>query len=276
MIRRIVSDSSCDLNDLSGADFISVPLRIITAQAEYVDDAQLDAAAMAQTLRQYKGRSGTACPNAADWEAAFDGADEIFALTITGALSGSFNSAQCAKHCYEAAHPGCRIYVLDTRSTGPEMLLLIEKLRELLDAQLPFDQVVSEITAYSSRTHLLFLLSSVKNLSRNGRVSRLGAEAVGLLGLRLLGQASTQGTLELLGKHRGQPAALRRLMQQMEAIGYSGGKVRISHCLAEDTAHQLSEAITRQYPQADVKIRPTSGLCSFYAEIGGLLVGYET
>lgn len=276
MIRRIVSDSSCDLHNLSGADFISVPLRIITAQAEYVDDAQLDAAAMAQTLRQYKGRSSTACPNAADWEAAFDGADEIFALTITGALSGSFNAAQCAKRCYEAAHPGCRIFVLDTRSTGPEMLLLIEKLRELLDAQLSFDQVVSEITAYSSRTHLLFLLSSVKNLSHNGRVSRLGAEAVGLLGLRLLGQASTQGTLELLGKHRGQPASLRRLMQQMEAMGYSGGKVRISHCLAEDTAHQLSEAITQQYPQADVKIRPTRGLCSFYAEIGGLLVGYET
>ena len=98
---------------------------------------------------------------------------------------------------------------------------------------------------------------------------------MGLLGLRLLGQASSQGTLELLGKHRGQPASLRRLMQQLEDTGYAGGKVRISHCLGEEAAQQLSAAIVQKYPHAEVEIRPTGGLCSFYAEIGGLLVGYE-
>lgn len=275
MIRRIVSDSSCDLTRFPGADFVSVPLRILTAQKEYVDNAQLDATAMAQELKQYKGRSSTACPNAADWEDAFSGADEVFALTITSALSGSYNAATCAKENYESVHPHCRVFVLDTLSTGPEMLLLMEKLRALIALQLPFDQIVSEITDYSAHTHLLFLLSSVKNLSRNGRVSRLGAEAVGLLGLRLLGQASSQGTLELLGKHRGQPASLRRLMQQLEDTGYAGGKVRISHCLGEEAAQQLSAAIVQKYPHAEVEIRPTGGLCSFYAEIGGLLVGYE-
>ena len=276
MIRRIVSDSSCDLSCFPSADFVSVPLRIVTAQKEYVDDAQLDAAAMAQELKLYKGRSGTTCPNAADWAAAFDGADEIFALTITSALSGSYNAAHCARESYLSSHPNCRIFLLDTLSTGPEMLLILEKIRDLLNAQLSFDQITAEIAAYSARTHLLFLLSSVKNLSRNGRVSRLGAEAVGLLGLRLLGQASREGTLELLGKHRGQPASLRRLVEQMESMGYAGGKVRISHCLAEDSARQLSSAIAAQYPRADIEIRPAGGLCSFYAEIGGLLVGYET
>ena len=276
MIRRIVSDSSCDLTQFPDVDFVSVPLRILTSQKEYVDDALLDAAAMAQELKQYKGRSSTACPNAADWEDAFEGADEVFALTITSALSGSFNAAMCAKASYEASHPHSRIFVLDTLSTGPEMLLLIEKLRDLIALQLPFEQIVSEITNYSSRTHLLFLLSSVKNLARNGRISRLGAEAVGLLGLRLLGQASAQGTLELLGKHRGQPASLRQLIQQLAATGYRGGKIRISHCLGEDTARQLSSAIAQQYPQAEIEVRPAGGLCSFYAETGGLLVGYET
>lgn len=276
MIRRIVSDSSCDLLHLPNADFASVPLRILTSQTEYVDNVQLDVPSMARELRQYKGRSSTACPNTADWENAFDGADEIFALTITSALSGSFNAAMCAKANYESAHPHCRIFVLDTLSTGPEMLLLIEKLQDLIAAQQSFDRIVSDITDYCTHTHLLFLLSSVKNLSRNGRVSRLGAEAVGLLGLRLLGQASSEGTLELLGKHRGQPASLRRMQQQMVDTGYHGGKVRISHCLNPEGAEQLAASIRDAYPQAEISIRSAGGLCSFYAEIGGLLVGYET
>ena len=65
------------------------------------------------------------------------------------------------------------------------------------------------------------------------------------------------------------------LMQQLEDTGYAGGKVRISHCLGEEAAQQLSAAIVQKYPHAEVEIRPTGGLCSFYAEIGGLLVGYE-
>ena len=276
MIRRIVADSSCDLQRFPGADFISVPMKIISAQQEYVDNAQLDVAKMAESLRQYKGPSSTACPNASDWESAFAGADEVFALTITSALSGSCNAAQCAKAHYESIHPDCRIHVIDTLSTGPEMLLLIEQLYSMLQAQMRFDDICREIAVYSQKTHLLFLLSSVKNLSRNGRISRLGAEAVGLLGLRLCGQASGQGTLELLGKCRGQAAGLRRILRQMEALGWSGGKVRISHCLAQDVAVELEGMLKTQFPEADIQLRPAGALCSFYAEIGGLMVGFET
>ena len=168
MIRRIVADSSCDLQRFPGADFISVPMKIITAQQEYVDNAQLDVAKMAESLRQYKGHSSTACPNASDWESAFAGADEVFALTITSALSGSCNATQCAKAHYESIHPDCRIHVIDTLSTGPEMLLLIEQLYSMLQAQMCFDDICREIAVYSQKTHLLFLLSSVKNLSAMG------------------------------------------------------------------------------------------------------------
>ena len=276
MIRRIVADSSCDLHSFSGADFISVPLKIITAKQEYIDDARLNAAKMAESLRQYKGRSSTACPNASDWESAFAGADEIFVLTITSALSGSFNAAQCAKSQYESAHPGCRIFLIDSLSTGPEMLLLVEQLHSMLQLHMDFDDICNEITTYQQRTHLLFLLSSVKNLSRNGRISHLGAEAIGLLGLRLCGQASPEGTLELLGKCRGQTAGLRRILRQMEASGWSGGKVRISHCLALDAAEELERMLKAQFPELDIQLRPAGGLCSFYAETGGLLVGFET
>ena len=94
---KIVSDSSSDVLTMNGIAFESVPLKIITAQKEYVDDAGLDVRAMVEELQRYKGRSSTSCPNAADWLMAFGEAKWVFCVTITGTLSGSYNAACMAK-----------------------------------------------------------------------------------------------------------------------------------------------------------------------------------
>lgn len=276
MTYRIVSDSSCDIRTLPGAEFYRVPLRIITDRAEYVDDAELDTQKMTAELQRYKGRSSTACPNVADWEAAFGDAACVFALTITSGLSGSCNAALSAAASYEAAHPGRQVCVIDSLSTGPEMVLILEKLRELVAAELPFEKIAEEIAAYQRGTHLLFLLSSIQNLARNGRASKLGADAVGLLGIRIYGQASPEGKLDVLGKCRGEKTGLERLVQQMERQGWRGGKVRIAHCQNPAGAERLRGLLLRKYPNTDITIYPTGGLCSFYAEVGGFMVGYET
>lgn len=275
MSYRIVSDSSCDIRDLTGADFVSVPLHIVTDNTDYVDDGSLDAASMVEQLQRYKGKSGTACPNVADWEAAFGDAEAVFAVTITSALSGSCNAAMCAARNYEAAHPGRRVYVIDSLSTGPEVVLILEKLRELIQAGKSFEEIAADISAYRRRTHLLFLLSSIQNLARNGRASRIGAEAVGLLGIRIYGQASPEGKLDILGKCRGEKTALERLVQQMVQKSWQGGKVRIAHCLNLTGAKQLRDMLLARHPGAEIQIHPTGGLCSFYAEKGGIMVGYE-
>lgn len=272
---RLVSDSSCDIHSLSGADFVSVPLHIISGQRHYVDDETLDVPAMVEELLQYKGKTSTACPNVADWEDAFGEADEVFALTITSSLSGSYNAAQCAGQTYREKHPGRRVHVIDTLSTGPEMLLLLEKLRALIRSRLSFDQITEAIGQYQRKTHLLFMLSSIQNLARNGRTSRLGAEAVGLLGLRICGKASSAGKLEMLGKCRGEKPALERLSQQMLHQGWRGGPVRIAHCLNPQGAQRLKALLLRHRPDAEIQCYPAGGLCSFYAEKGGILVGYE-
>ena len=59
------------------------------------------------------------------------------------------------------------------------------------------------------------------------------------------------------------------------ASGYSGGHVRIHHCENEKAAHTLRNMIKDIYPTAKVDVDTTKGLCSFYAERGGLLVGFE-
>lgn len=271
---KIVSDSSCDIHSLPGTEFQTVPLHIVTDQMEYVDDENLDAGAMVEALRHYKGKSSTACPNVADWEAAFAGAEQVFAVTITSGLSGSYNAARCAKESFEAAHPGVRIHVIDSLSTGPEVVLILEKLRELTNAGLSFAEIVSAIETYQTKTHLMFLLSSIQNLARNGRASRIGAEAVGLLGIRIYGQASPEGKLDVMGKCRGEATALERVAEHIARVGCSG-RVVITHCLNPQGAETLKAKLLERYHGAEITILPAGGLCGFYAEKGGLMVGWE-
>ena len=135
MNTKIVVDSSASLYTLQGVDFECVPLKIITDDAEYLDNGTMDAVGMAQTLRTYKGKTSTSCPNVSDWLAAYEGADEVYAITITGTLSGSYNAAQLAAEEYQQENPGKRVFVLDSLSTGPEQRLLEqERYRSLYGA----------------------------------------------------------------------------------------------------------------------------------------------
>ncbi len=269
----ITADSSCNLP--SGPELVTVPMKIVTDQREFVDDASWQSDEMRAYFTQYKGRSGTSCPNVGDWLEAFGQAEGVFALCLTSNLSGCYNAAVQAKADYEEHHPGRQVCCLDSLSTGPEMALVIEKLQELIRQGLAFDAIEQQIRSYMARTHLIFVLSSLDNMARNGRVSQLTAKAVGLLGIRILGQASTEGTLEPLQKFRGQDKALQAMLTQMQQQGFRGGKVRIAHCQNEAGAQKFAQLVAQAYPGCDISVGQTTALCSFYAEPGGIMVGFE-
>ena len=184
MKRKIVVDSSSNLSRLPGADFACVPLKIITAEREYVDDESTDAFTMARELRTYKGKSSTSCPNVGDFLAAYAGADEIFVVTITGTLSGCCNAARMAAEEYQDARPGAKVFVLDSLSTGPEMCLLARRLADLAATDATFEEICEAAAAYAAHTHLLFSLESLNNLARNGRVKLTAAVVARALGIR--------------------------------------------------------------------------------------------
>ncbi len=274
-IRKIVADSSADTLTLTGVDFASAPLTIVTDEREYVDDATLEVAEMTEDLLRYSGKSSTACPGVGDWLAAFGEAEEVYCVTITSNLSGSYNAAKIAAREYEELYPDRRVFVLDSLSTGPEMRLLLERLRRDVQAEMEFEAICADVSAYSVKTGLLFVLESMKNLANNGRVSRLVATAAGLLGIRAVGKASDVGTLEMLDKCRGAKKALSAVVQNMEGLGYVGGAVRISHVGNEEAAQSLRDALAETYPAAEIEVYSARGLCSFYAEKGGMLIGFE-
>lgn len=272
---KIVADSSANVLSLKTVPFASAPLKVITAEKEFVDTAGLDVNAMLDYFSGYKGKSKTSCPNPADWIAAFGDAQEVFCVAITSGLSGSYNAACIAKQMYEAEHEGTRVCVIDSLSAGPELTLIVEKLEELICRGLTFEEICTQISEYQKRTGLIFMLESLNNFAANGRVSPAVAKLAGYLGIRIVGKASDQGTLEPTDKCRGEAKSLTALLNNLKKNGLSSGKIQIAHCRNEAAARKLKDMILAELPQVTVAIGENRGLCSYYAETGGLLVGYE-
>lgn len=276
MSYKIASDSSSNVYNLEGVDYACVPLKVSVGDIEYVDTPEADVAEMVKVLKTTKEQTRTSCPNIYDWQEAFTGADNVFAVTITSGLSGSYTAAVNAKKIYEEANKNTKIHIIDSLSAGPELKLIIEKLKEFIDRKLPFEEIKEKIEEYKKRTRLFFCLESLTNFARNGRVSPALAQVVGFLGIRIVGTASSVGTLEPLTKPRGEKKALVNLYEHIKNSGFSGGKVRIAHCENKSFATALKELILTDFPKSDIEISPCGVLCSYYAEVGGLLVAVES
>lgn len=273
---KIIADSSANITALAGVSYQSVPMTIRAGERDFVDDETLDPHELLDYLASYSGKSGTACPSLDCWLRAFEGADEIFVLTITSRLSGTCASAMAARDVYLQSHPDTKIHVFDTLSTGPEMQLLAERIAALYAMGLSFDVICEKAREYLATTHLFFRLKSLHNLAQNGRVSKLTAGAVGILGIQILSTASSEGTIQPVEKCRGEKKTREAMVQHILDAGYRGGKVRIHHAENPDAARALAASLRERFPEADIEILPCAGLCSYYAERGGVIVGFET
>ncbi|MBE6866612.1 MAG: DegV family EDD domain-containing protein [Ruminococcaceae bacterium] len=273
---KIVGDSASNLYSLTGVDYECAPLRIVTDNKEYVDTVQLNIQGMLDDLRTYKGKSGTACPGVGDYLAAFEGYDIIYVVTIISTLSGSYNAAMQAKAQYEEENPGKKVFVVDSYTAGGEQKLHLEKLRDLVLAGKDYETVCREITEYKDHgTSLVFSLESMINLANNGRVPMIVAKAAGLIGLRMIGIVSEEGQIHPTDKARGEKKAIETIWAKMLSEGYKGGRLRIDNCFNVATAEEIKKLALENFPGADVRIEPTGALCSFYAEKGGLMIGFE-
>ncbi len=273
---KIVADSSCDIMKIENVCFESVPLTISTDERDFSDDANLDCHNMLDYLANYNGRSYTACPSCKHWINAFDeNADEIYVVSMTSGLSGTYNSALTATDIFQESHPDVKILCIDTLTTGPEMRLVIEKIIELKEKGTKFESMEFKIKEYLKHTCLLFSLSSLHNFVQNGRISRVLGASVGLLGIRILGKASPEGTLSPIAKCRGNKKMVTEMIAEIQKAGYQGGKLRLGHVENEVIAEKIKNAVTALFPHADIAAYPTKGLCSYYAERGGILIGFE-
>ena len=271
---KVISDSSSNVFFLEAGKYATVPMKVI-AEKEYIDTPALDVKGMVQDLKAFKGKSGSSCPNVQEWLDAFGDEDGIFCTTMSKGLSGSYNAACEAARIYMEENPGKKVYVFNTLSAGPQQAFLNEKVVELINEGLDFETIKEKALEYYCNTHILFCLESMLNLARNGRVSMAAAKIAGVLGIRACGDVKA-GMITPVHKPRGAKKATETLVEMMKERGfYDGAQLRIAHCFGEAQAKALADAVLAQFPNTRVTIEPTSALCSFYAEEGGLMIGFE-
>ncbi len=274
MSYRIVSDSSSNLNSISSSiEFKSVPLKILVDDKEYVDDETLNAEEMIEAVEK-SATNSSSCPNVFEWKEAFKDAKEIFAFTITSKLSGSYNSACIAANEYMEENPGTKVYVVDSAMTGAGVRLLIEKIEEFITQGLSFETIKEKIEEYKKHTHLLFSLESLQNLAKNGRVPMAVAKVAGILSIRFIGKAK-DGELTQVKVARGEKKTIASLFQEALKMKYNGGKVIIGHCLNTKAAEILKEMFLEKFPNCNIRLEKLCGLNSYYAERGGIIMGFE-
>ena len=272
---RIVSDSSINILSVPGTDYRTVPLRIYCGKEAFTDEAGLDVRGMCDFLVNSREKSSTSCPNIIEWREAFEGADRVLALTISSALSGSYNSCRQAMTEYLEENPGTKGFVMDSLSTGPMMHMLLDKAVALDRQGLPFDELVEELKNYRAHSTLFFTLKTMNNMARNGRVSPMVAKMASILGIRLLAMGDEEGKVKPVTKCRGAGRLPGVILEEMIRHSYNGGKTYIHHCFAEDLTERIRELILNQYPEAEIIEAPVGGLCAYYAEPGGLILSFE-
>lgn len=275
----IVADSACDLQqqdiDCPEVGFNTIPFSIRVGGREYVDSEDLDIAAMLDDMESCPTASGTACPSPQDWASEFEKAAHTIAITISARLSGSMASANAAKDMTESEADGRKVYILNSRSTGPEMAMCIRHLAEWIKSGLSFEAVIAKAEKFLEDTKTTFALSSFDNLVKNGRMSKFTGFVARKLGMWGIGIASDEGTIAMKGKSRGSGKALALILSDMKERGFTGDEVAISHCFNEEMAQRLRNGILEHWQNAKVTILKARGLDSFYAERGGLIVAFH-
>ena len=289
MTWAIIADSSCNLRDYTPAapncTYAFAPLTLYVGGEEYPDDADLDVSKLNERVHSEETASSSACPSAGEWADLFRLADNVIVVTLSSNLSGSYDSALMGRNLvmdeYAREHSGQimgkNIYILDSRAAGAKLEIMVRLIDRYLtmhpDAM--FDEVVSYAKRLESNSQVQFSLRSFDNLVKNGRMPKLvGALASGL-SIRMLGTASEQGTIKVIAPTRGDKKTIKKILDVMRSDGYRGGMAYIDHVDNAEGAEELCRAIASEWPQAEVEILPCRGLCSYYAEETGLIIGYE-
>lgn len=277
----LIADSSCNLKgyepQATDASFGIAPLKINVASTEYIDDDALDINTLIDHMTSESAGSSTACPSVGEWSELMRSADNVIVVPISSGLSGSLEAAQTARDLVLQEDRNRKIHIIDSRAAGGKLELLVWRIDRYLTVHPDacFDEVCTFADGVEDHAQVLYSLSTFDNLTKAGRLPKIAGAVVNKLNIRILGTATAQGTMKIVGPTRGEKKMYKKIVETMDAHGFHGGDVFIDHVLNEQGAHLLAEKIEQRWPESKFHIMPCRGLCSYYAEVGGLIIGYE-
>ncbi len=278
---QLISDSACDLNadnfDVGEIPFATVPLKIIVGDREFIDLPATDPREMLTAIKSFPGASSSACPSPHAFAEQFYKAAHSIAVTITSGLSGSYNCAVQAMNMVLDEHPEKKIHVVDSRSAAGSMVLILRRLKQLIEQGIPFEEIVSQIEGYRDSMKIIFSLATFDNLVKNGRMSRAAGVLASALNIRAVATNTAEGVIEVIEKARGEKRAIERMVALMGRYKDMTGKpVVITHCNNPGAVQTMCELIKSTYgtEDSDITVLECACLTSFYAGDQGLLLSF--
>lgn len=275
---KIVADSSCDLNEEleKEINIDLIPFNISVDDEEFTDDKNINIQRLISSMKKSPNPVKTSCPSPGDFLEKFKRAKDIFAVTISANLSGTYNSAKLAKEMALSEEPNKFIHVFNSKSASVGETLVALKIEELIKKKLDNLEIVKKVESYIDEMKTFFILESLDNLVKNGRISKMKGLVASVLNFRPIMGEDGEGNIELVENHRGSRRSFNRLV---EIIGESKDDFKdrvlaISHVNALDKALDLKDKIEEKYNFKDIIIVETKGLSTAYANDGGVILAY--
>lgn len=275
---HIVCDSCTDLTeeDLKKGCYTLVPLTLLVDGEEIIDDEKFDQADFLAKVAASKESVKSACPAPESYMEAYSKADDIYVVTLSAELSGSYNSAVLGKNLYEEENGTKNIHVVNSRGAATTQVLIARKLNEYASQGMPFEEVVDKIEEYTTSLRTYFVLETLEVLRKNGRLSRLSATIAGALNIKPVMIGTRDGVIQKAAQARGMKKALAKMVEHMGSEGrdLTRRQFVISHCNCYERAVYVKELIKKHLHAEDVDIVDTKGVSSLYACDGGIIVSY--
>lgn len=275
---HIVCDSCTDLTeeDLKKGCYTLVPLTLLVDGEEIIDDETFDQADFLAKVAASKESVKSACPAPESYMEAYSKVDDIYVVTLSAELSGSYNSAVLGKNLYEEENGTKNIHVVNSRGAATTQVLIARKLNEYASQGMPFEEVVDKIEEYTTSLRTYFVLETLEVLRKNGRLSRLSATIAGALNIKPVMIGTRDGVIQKAAQARGMKKALAKMVEHMGSEGrdLTRRQFVISHCNCYERAVYVKELIKKHLHAEDIDIVDTKGVSSLYACDGGIIVSY--
>ena len=275
---KIIVDSCCDLTSamLHDPTYVKVPLTIEVDGTYFVDDVSFQQSELLWQMKKSPNAPKTSCPSPAQYMDAFgDGADDIYVVTLSALLSGSHNVAVRAKDIWIEEFPNANIHIFNSCSASAGQVRIALEIQRLASQGLPFQQVVRKTEQFISGMSTLFVLESLDNLRKNGRLTRMQAIVTSTLKLKLLCAATPEGEICKKSQALSVKQALHKMVeficQDPEHIGKTAV---ISHCNCLERAFSLKTELLNKAGFAEVIVTDTGGISTVYADDGGIVVAF--
>jgi DegV family protein with EDD domain len=278
MSYRIIGDSCTDLPKELKDDphFKLVPLTLIVNDVSIVDDESFDQADFLKRVRECPTSPKSACPSPEDYMKHFSYEGDIYVVTLSSPLSGSYNSAELAKKLYLEEYPDKNIAIFDSHSASVGQTLIAMKIKELIESNHPFRDIVEKVNTFRDGMKTKFVLESLDTLRKNGRLSNLQAIIASALNIKPVMAATAEGNITKVDQARGINRALALMAKCIEedVIKPSERILGISHCNNRERAEFVKEEILKRIPFKGCFIVDTAGVSSLYANEGGIITAY--